>query len=176
MRLPQILATIAAALLAVGTLNAQTTTMQVNAPYSCGVYSTPTRCYGLPVTVTAGTQVTGPTGSINLSYYASGYKAGSAVGYGVRTVPDYGYVTFNGNFQGLAGTSNPPYPYNAAITAVGADGTLYFQGVDDAGVSYHGTLRYTFSTHYACTGGRGGGCHTSWTITGGALSVTRVDY
>jgi hypothetical protein len=83
MRLPQILATIAAALLAVGTLNAQTTTMQVNAPYSCGVYSTPTRCYGLPVTVTAGTQVTGPTGTITLSYYASGYKAGSAVGYGV---------------------------------------------------------------------------------------------
>src|SRR4051812_40433874 len=141
--------TILAALLGLTfTMQAQTTTMKIDAPYSCGVYSTPTRCFNLPVTVTAGTQVTGPTGSITLSYYASGYKAGSAVGYGYRTVPDYGYLTFNSDFQGLAGTSNPPYPYNAAITAVGADGTLYFQGVDDAGVSYHGTLRYTFSTHY----------------------------
>jgi hypothetical protein len=160
------------ALLACLAASAQTTTMQINAPFSCGVYSTPTRCFNLPVTVLgADGKPLGPSGTVTFSYYAPGYRPG----YGNRVVPDYGFVLFNDNFEGLAGASNSPYPYNAAITAVDTDHSLLFQGVDDQGVAYHGRLRYTFSTHYGCSGGRGG-CHTSWTITGGTVTVTRNDY
>lgn len=169
------------------TANAQTIDMQINKTY-CGVYSTVNSCLNLSVTtLDSNGQRTGNTGTIWLSYKPSSWPAGmyylgvdNEIHY--RTVTDYGFIGFKG-FEGITdGVSianpytlaNPPYPYQqSAITAINPDGSLSFRGTTADGRRYYGLISYTFSTARVCSGGKGGGgCHSTWTILGGLVSVT----
>jgi hypothetical protein len=57
-----------------------------------------------------------------------------------------------------------PLPNGIYLVAGGATAILYdvaFSGVDQAGNSFHGHFELIETTHYGCSGGRGGGCHTT---------------
>jgi hypothetical protein len=144
-----ILPLIAAMLMVAGTLNAQTTDYTLGI-HACGLYNAAKPyCYGIPATSS-----TGAKGGIWLDY---------------TTTPNgsYGFVQFQSGYEGLG---------TATVLNIQPDGSLQFTGTDTNGVTYYGVLSYTFSTYRGCTGGRGYRCSNYWMVTGGNVSVRRVDY
>ncbi len=144
-----------AAFLAALTVNAQTTDFTLST-HNCGVYNAAQPyCYGIPIASDA-TQ-----GAIWIDYRTTVYPPGFPLaGY-------YGFILFGGDYAGLG---------EAKVLNIQPDGSLQFSGSDSNGVTYYGVVSYTFSTYRGCVGGRGGGCRTYWIITGGSMSVTKVDY
>jgi hypothetical protein len=138
------------------TAHAQTTDFTL-AAHNCGIYnSAQPYCYGEPFTATDEAQ-----GSMWIDYrttvYPPGYPLAGA----------YGFILFSGGEASLG---------QAKVLNIQPDGSLQFSGTDSTGTTYYGVLSYTFSTYRGCTSGRGATCRTYWTITGGTMSVERVDY
>ena len=72
-------------------------------------------------------------------------------------------------FLTLSGqTESPCAPLVGAPSATSGD----FQGVDARGRSFTGTYTFVITTAYKCGGGRGGGCHTVFTIQSGTVTIT----
>lgn len=152
-----------AAVLGAVSIHAQTTTLAIDAPFFCGTYASPQRCFNLPVTVTDEQtgQPVGPSGAITVSYYPPGYYVGGSI-------RDYGYVQFKDDFLGLANPAS-----DARITAVNADGDLLIDGIDDQGLPFAGVLSYTYTTKRITVCSGRGCAHSVWTITGGTLTIHR---
>jgi hypothetical protein len=106
--------------------------------FNCGVFSTKSyNCYGLPViSVRNGVST---TGYLWTDEYAASF-----------------------GHKGFVYLYNVPVQ-NAVINSRRStpDGALQ---EDISGPNYSGKLILYFTTKHACTGGRGGGCHTSWTV------------
>jgi hypothetical protein len=146
---------IACALFALG-LHAQMTSFRINKT-NCGIYSTPQRCLNVSVTkLDANNKPTGEHGNINVSYYPRGYSP-----------INFGFVSFN---HGLDGLKSPN------IAEVDTDSSLFITGADATGKTFYGHVSYTFTT-YRATGNCGlAACPINWTITGGIITIFRVDY
>jgi hypothetical protein len=146
---------LAGALFALG-MHAQTTDYTL-AAHNCGVYNAAQPyCYGVPVTGSDGTQ-----GSIWIDYRTTVYPPGFPL------AGAYGFILFSGGDASLG---------QAKVLNIQPDGSLQFSGTDSSGTTYYGVVSYTFSTYRGCTSGRGGGCRTYWIITGGTMSIAKVDY
>jgi hypothetical protein len=126
-----------------------TTTYTVTSPVS-GVDSTPFRAFSLPLTNGAnGAEVNWLEVGANTACYG-------------QTSPAVGFI-----FLGVGGVAMPCAPLTGSPTAtVGS-----FQGVDANGQPFSGSYSFTITTKYRCSGGRGGGCHTVFTISSGQVTM-----
>lgn len=147
----RIILSLAVALFAIGTAvtHAQATNFKIN-PSVCGVKSVPLRCIpGINVTdLTDGT-----VGTVGFSYKSPNY-------------PNYNWVTFQNNLDGLGGL---------AITAQEPDGSYDLAGYDNYGTAVAGRMHFDYATKYSCSSGHPV-CATHWWITGGAITITRIDH
>lgn len=123
-----------------------TTTYTVTSPVS-GVYSTPFRAFSIPLTNDA---------------QVSWLEVGANTACSGQTSPAVGFIflTFGGVAMPCAPLTGSPTP------TVGS-----FQGVDANGTPFSGTYSFTITTQYRCSGGRGGGCHTVFTISSGQVTM-----
>jgi hypothetical protein len=126
---------------------AQTTTTHTVTNSVSGVYSTPFRAFSVPLT--NGAEVNWLEVGPNTACYG-------------QTSPAVGFI-----FLSFAGVAIPCAPLTGSPTpTVGS-----FQGVDANGKAFSGNYSFTITTQYRCSGGRGGGCHTVFTISSGAITV-----
>ena len=117
--------------------------------FHCGVFSSRMyNCFGLPViTVRNGVSTTGYLWTDN---YAAAF----------------------GN-KGFVYVYNFPVP-NAVINSMRStpDGAVQ---EDISGPNYTGKIILYFTTKHSCSGGRGGGCHTNWTIPAQELHPDQLE-
>lgn len=120
--------------------------------FNCGRFSTPTYCYGLPITLTDDDGKT--DGSIWIDQQSNGS----------------GFILFVGNVEGLgkATMSAPWQPLR-----IGGGTLVYpFQGFDsETGLPYRGTLTLDYTTYYSRGGGgRPGAAGYRYVVVGGNVS------
>jgi hypothetical protein len=131
------------ALLAVPAVAQTTTTYTVTSPVS-GVYSTPFRAFSIPLSDGAA---------------VSWLEVGANTSCAGQSQPAVGFI-----FLTIGGVNQPCIP----LTGAPGPGVGTFSS-DDGKVS--GSYSFDITTAYHCSGGRGG-CHTSFTIHSGTVTVT----
>ena len=128
--------------------SAQTTTTYSVTSSVSGVYSSPFRAFSIPLTNAA--EVNWLEVGPNTACYG---QTSPAVGFILLTL--------------LGGVALPCAPLTGSPTAnVGT-----FQGVDGNGHAFSGRYSFTITTQYRCSSGRGGGCHTVFTISAGQVTL-----
>lgn len=135
-------------LLAIAASAQTTTTYTVTNPVS-GVYGTPFRAFSIPLS--DGAEV-------------NWLEAGANTSCGGQTTPAVGFI-----FVTLPGQAESPC---APLIGSPSANVGSFQGVDANGTPFSGSYSFTITTAYKCSGGRGGGCHTVFTIQSGTVTVT----
>ncbi len=129
---------------------AQTTNTYTVAASVSGVYSTPFRAFSIPLT--QGAEV-------------NWIEVGPNTACSGQTLPAVGFIFLTlptGGALPCASLTGSPSPTQGSFT-----------GVDNNGVPYSGTYSFTMTEAYKCSGGRGGGCHMVFTITGGQVTINQ---
>ncbi len=134
--------------------------VNVGSGYSCGRFTAPLYCYGIPVSI--GTASSG-NGSFWLDTYVTGYNAGTGFVL-FNGVEDLGQATITGNMP----TTNS----SGQVTTL----VVNFKGLtnDGDGDTYTGTMTLNFSYYYSSGGGGKGGGGAGWRFicTGGNIKIT----
>jgi len=128
---------------------AQTTTTYTVTNRVSGVYSTPFRAFSIPLS--DGAEV-------------NWLEVGANTSCAGQTTSRVGFI-----FITLPGQAKSPC---ASLTDSPSANVGSFQGVDANGTPFTGSYSFTITTAYKCSGGRGGGCHTVFTIQSGTVTVT----